>query len=194
MRALEQPEREVVEQLVGEDDAGEGSGRQLGQRGDEGPETGDGPAPEVGVVGADGPEREAGGLQREPFRLAAAQDERAFDQDIAQRDRTRRPRVEDGACERPRAGARLDDHERVGPVELVPPRVQCPGQHGPEERAHLGTGDEVAAAAPGVPAPPVEAGLVVVERQLDQLVEAQRTEAADPLGDEGRYFPGDATT
>jgi len=90
--------------------------------------------------------------------------------------------------------ARLDDHERVGPVELVPPRVQCPGQHGPEERAHLGTGDEVAAAAPGVPAPPVEAGLVVVERQLDQLVEAQRTEAADPLGDEGRYFPGDATT
>jgi len=45
-----------------------------------------------------------------------------------------------------------------------------------------------------VPAPPVEAGLVVVQRQLDQLVEAQRTEAADLLGDEGRYFPGDATT
>ena len=47
---------------------------------------------------------------------------------------------------------------------------------------------------PRPPAPPVEAGLVVVESQLDQLVEAQRAGAADPLGYEGCYLPGNATT
>jgi hypothetical protein len=45
-----------------------------------------------------------------------------------------------------------------------------------------------------MPAPAVEAGVAVVQSELDQLVEAQGADAADPLGDEGRYFPGDATT
>jgi len=43
-------------------------------------------------------------------------------------------------------------------------------------------------------APCVEPGVTVVEREVDELVEAERADAADPLGDEGGYLPGNATT
>jgi len=77
-------------------------------------------------------------------------------------------------------------------AELVPPGVERACHDRPEERPHLGAGDEVAT-TPGMAAPCVEPGVTVVESEVDQLVEAERADAADPLADEGCYLPGDAT-
>jgi hypothetical protein len=48
-----------------------------------------------------------------------------------------RGRRDDGTRQRAGTGARIDDGERHRPAELVPPRVERPGEDGAEEGADL---------------------------------------------------------
>ena len=119
----------------------------------------------------------------------------AFDEHVANCPSARGSGVEHRARERARARTRLDDHERVGPVETDPPGVEGARQHRAEQRPHLGAGDEVAPGtrrASGASGARVEAELVVVERELDQLVETQGAEAVHPLGHHRGYLTSDA--
>jgi hypothetical protein len=76
---------------------------------------------------------------------------------------------------------------------LAPPVVERPGEDGAEQRAHLGAGEEVAA-PPRAAAAAVEAELGVVEGEVDDLVERERTEPPGPLADEVCYLTSDATS
>jgi hypothetical protein len=100
----------------------------------------------------------------------------------------RRLGVEDRAGEGAGAGAGLDDDERVGPGELVPPSVERPPDDRAEQRPDLRARQEVAPAA-GTTARRVEAGVVGVEREVEVLVEADRPAAADAFLDGARRVP-----
>ena len=84
--------------------------------------------------------------------------------------------------------ARLDDGEAVGPIQSLPHLVHPAGQHGTEQRPHLGARDEVAPTACH-PARGVEACRGVVEARLHELVESERPrgtdEARQPGGEVG---------
>ena len=87
------------------------------------------------------------------------------------------------------AGPRLHHDVGIGLAQLVPPAVQGAGEDRPEERAHLGAGDEVGPAPAGAAASLVEAAVRVVEGQLDHLVEAHRPVAPSQVGDYIRDGP-----
>ena len=68
----------------------------------------------------------------------------------------------------------------------MPPAVEGAGQDGPEQRAHLGAGDEVGPAPTGAAALLVEAAVGVVQGQLGDLVEAHRPVPPGQVGDQIR--------
>jgi hypothetical protein len=68
--------------------------------------------------------------------------------------------------------------------ELVPPRVDGPGQDGAEERPDLRAGEEVAVAS-RTAARAVEPGVLVVEDEVEVVLEGDGPDAVDPLEDGG---------
>src|SRR5688500_17266817 len=98
----------------------------------------------------------------------------------------RRRGLEHAEGEGARARTGLDDDVRVGPAERAPPPVEGTSHDGAEERAHLGAGEEVVV-PPRSGACGVEPRVRVVQRELDDLVVPQGTEAANALGDELGY-------
>jgi hypothetical protein len=84
------------------------------------------------------------------------------------------------------ARAGFDDHERVGVAELVPAAVESARHAGTEQGTDLGARDEVAPRAPGAVARREEADVGLVQRDLDEPVERDRTltpdQARDRLG------------
>ena len=78
------------------------------------------------------------------------------------------------AGQRAGAGAGLGHHERLRPAGGRPDVVEVAGQHDTEQRAHLGTGQEVPPPPRPAPAGPVEAVSGVVEQGVDHLVVAPR--------------------
>ena len=118
---------------------------------------------------------------------------RAIDEDPAQRRRAAGLGHQHRAGERARAGAGLDDDERVGRAEVGPPAVDGAGDDGAEQRADLGRGQEVGAPAAGrAPAAGVEAGRLVVERPLDEGREGHRPLPGDAIG-QGRVHRAEAS-
>jgi hypothetical protein len=111
---------------------------------------------------------------------------RPLDGDVAKRRPARRRGGPHRRGQRASAGAGLDDGERLRLAELRPPGVEGPGQDGPEQRADLGTGEEVAARTAGGAAALVEPEGGVVERQLDDPVEPERPVPAGLSGDDLR--------
>jgi hypothetical protein len=129
--------------------------------------------------------REGGVLEQQELGVALPLCRRGLDEDVPQGRRARRRRREHRPRERPLAGARIDDDERVGRPELAPPRVERSRQHRTEQRPDLGTREEMAArrAARSPAARGVEAALGVVERELDRIDERDRPPAIDLADD-----------
>jgi hypothetical protein len=82
-------------------------------------------------------------------------------------------------------GARFDDHERIRVVELVPAPVERARDAGPEERADLGAGDEVATGPARATAGGEEADLGFVQGDLDEAIERDRALAPYDAPDRG---------
>ena len=175
------PEREIVEQLVREDDAAQGDGGEIGQR------SGDRTEPRgerrVGIGAfVQRAERVLDRLERQHVALLGAAGVGALHQHVAQRRRAPRLRGEHVGGQAPAARARLDHEERIARAEVVPASIQRPPDHGAEERAGLGAGDEVATRSTGAVLAGEEAA-VAVERLVDEGVERDRPAPMDPLSD-----------
>ena len=185
VRALDHAEREIVEQLVGEHDTRRAHRGQLGQRRRDRAHADDRRVHDVVVVvGARrGPERVLDRLERDQLALRLPQRERALDQHQPQRGRARRRGREHVGGETATPGAGIDDEERVGLAEVVPPAVDGTRHERAVELPDLGAGDEVTSRAPGAPCP-VEEAVRPVEREVDERVERDRPLAMDALGDQ----------
>ena len=109
-----EPEREVVEQLVGDDHAVDRTGREIGTRLDR--------RRDAVHVAPPRPRRPRTAGRRAHAGRAAS----------------------DRAGERARARTDVDHGERVRPPDPLPFGVEVPGEHGAEQRADLGRRDEVA--------------------------------------------------
>ena len=179
--ALHDPEREIVEQLVGEDDAAQGDGGKIGQRRGDRPEPGGDARVGIGAF-VQRAERVLDRLERQHVALLGAAGVGALDQHVAQRRRAPRLRGEHIGGQAPTARARLDHEERIARAEIVPAAIERPPDQGAEERAGLGAGDEVATRSTGSVVAGEEAA-VAVERLVDEGVERDRPTPMDPLSD-----------
>ena len=153
--ALDEVDREVVEQLVGQH-----RGRAVG------PDFGRGGQIGSALDGRQGP------VVQGPLGGGS------LHEDVPQRSGAGGPGGEDRTGPRAGAGTHLDDRQPLRLAERPPPRVEGAGHDDAEERADLGAGEEVAA-APGPAARGVEAGVGLVEGEVHDLGERQRP----PLGD-----------
>jgi hypothetical protein len=100
-----------------------------------------------------------------------------------QRARTFRLRPADVTREAPVAGPGLDNDERIGAPEVTPVAVERSRNARTEQRADLGTRDEVAAGAPRAVTHREEPGARLVEREIDEAIERDRTLAPDQARD-----------
>src|SRR5690606_31910225 len=99
------------------------------------------------VTGTGDPERGRGMGEREVVAVAGAERGGALDEHVVEGGRTGRAGGEDRDGERAGAGPGVDDDERVGPTELLPPRVERTGEHRTEQGPDLGRGEEIAPTA-----------------------------------------------
>ena len=177
--AFDHAEREVVEQLVGQDHAVERHRRELVERGDDRSHADD---RERGVVlvAHDRAEGVLERLDREQLMLLGAERRRPLDEHVAQRARAVGRGAEHVACQAPTAGPGLDHEVGIRFRELTPPSVERAGHQRAEQRADLGAGDEVAAGAAGA-ARPGEEPVGAVERELHERIERDRPLPPDPL-------------
>ena len=144
--ALRDPEGQVVEELVGEHDAGELERREIVERDEHrtAPATGSG---ESSGAPGERTERFVGRFEPEPLALLApGARPRARRARNAARARTRAA-ARSTSREPAVAGAGLDHDERIGLVELVPAPIEGAGDARAEQRTNLGAGDEIAPGA-----------------------------------------------
>src|SRR5690349_14402226 len=106
--------------------------------------------------------------------MAGLQGGRTLDEHDVERVEALRRGVGDRADQRPVARTAVDEGERVGLLQLDPPCIERAGDHRPEERTDLGTGEEVTPPA-GAAAASEEAELRVVERSVDVFAEVKGT-------------------
>ncbi len=102
-----------------------------------------------------------------------------LDEDQLERIAAGRPGSQDRSGEGPTSSAGLHDLEPGRPIELLPPRIERPGEHLPEEGPDLRRGDEVTPRTAGPTAAREEADLRGVEAELDEAVEAERSVLLD---------------
>ena len=180
--ALHDVHRQVVEELVGDHEGARAHGRQLRQGGHDRtrPRLGHRRTVVVVRIHDERPEGLVGGLEREPLPLLVAQRLRALDRHVAQRAGTLGLGPEHVGGEPAAAGADLDDEERIRAAQTTPGVVDRPGEHRPEERPDLRTGDEVAPRPTGT-TPTEEPFDRVVQRCVLEVGERDRPLATDPF-------------
>ena len=141
------------------------------------------------VVAAPGErsERLVGRLEREPLALLGAQRRRTLDEHVPQRRDARGLRSQHVAREPAVSGPGLDDQEGIGLVERAPEPVERDRCTRAEERADLGTRDEVAPSPTRAVSRREEAALAV-EGGFHEPVEGDRAFAVDQLRDACRGF------
>ena len=158
-------DRERVEDLVGEDEAGR-------------------PAPRCGRVGMSASPWPAASRRAAMASMPARLD---LDRVVAQARREVRvlggQAVEDRERERAGPGAVLAEDERLRPTEPVPGVRDRPGEGGPEDRVGLGGGQEVAVPTRAGGLGPVVAAIGVVQREVHEPREGDRPVARDLLVD-----------
>ncbi len=177
---LRDAERQVVEELVREDDPGRGVQRgKLVERREDRTCAGGRHRCVLTRAPRERSERLVGRIERKAGALFAAQGRGSFDEDVSERGKAFGRGAPDVAGEPTVSGARFDDEERIGLVERVPALVQSPRDARTEQRPDLGTGDEV---APRAAARREEAALAV-EGGFHELIEGNRTIAPDELRD-----------
>jgi len=108
---------------------------------------------------------------------------RALDEDVVQRPLTVGMRTPDVARQAAVARARLDHDERVGLALRPPVLVERTRDTRAEQRADFGARDEVASGAARAVAGREEPHARLVQRELDEPVERDRTLAPDEAGD-----------
>jgi hypothetical protein len=159
LTSVEDVERHVVEELVRDDHAGRSVVGQIRE------------ASHGRVLG-----------------LLASQPGGPLDEHIVERVRARRRGGQHRARERATPGPGLDDTERRRLAEITPPRVDRVREDRAEQRADLGTREEVAPAAGGSVLR-VEAVVLVVQRGVDERGVGDRTVRPyvrrEPIGERG---------
>ncbi len=174
-------ERKVVEQLVGDDDASPAaSAGRSSIAANTGPAAGTGTGSSSVVRCTNGPSASSAGSICSSFALGRTELRRPFDEDVTQRGQALGFGAQHLAREPARSRTRLDDEERIGRAELLPPAVERTRDARAEQRPDFGAGDEVAARAARTPALCEEAAVDVVERELHEHVERDRPLAMDP--------------
>ena len=177
---LRDPEREIVEQLVGDDDTNEPLGREIFERRDDRPGARHGRRIVLCLPMKERAECFVGRLQRQPRRLGRAQRRGALDEHVAQRVATFRRGAQHVARQHSRPCARFYNQEGIRRAECVPLLVDCVRHAGAEQGADFGAGDEVPT---GRAAGCEKAAVRVVERELHERVERNRALAPDARPD-----------
>ena len=190
--ALDDPEGQVVDQLVGDHHPGAGTGGQVGQGGHHRARCrGRRPGSSSGSGGTAGPSTSSAGSSGRWSAWAARSAGRAFDQHVAQGGGAAGAGPEDvrGRAGRGRRPASTTRNGSGRPSWSHHPST-ARATSAPEQRADLDAGDEVGTRPAGAPGPGEEPAVRVVERRFHPLVERERALTADPLRPAGR--PGRA--
>ncbi len=152
--SFDDSEREVVGQFVGDHHS-----RWPGRPGSSARAVTIGPEPRMatgsssGSGGTAGPRTSSAGSSGRLLGLGGPKSGRPLDEDVAEGAGAAGFGPEDVAGELTPTGAGVDDEERVGLAQLIPPPVHRPGDQGAEQRADFDAGEEVAAGPAPLPRP-----------------------------------------
>ena len=178
---LDDPDRQVVEELVGDDDPVEGHHRELV----EGSHHRSGVRYRSGrLVGGGAHERSEGvgrRFERQEVVGLGAETGRALDEHGSHGGRARRLAAQHVGEQPAASPSGVDDEEGVGPAEAPPRLVEGAGDEDAEEPADLGAGDEVVVGPAGAAA----VSEVGVERGSLKRGERDRPDAVDVCSELG---------